>query len=219
MDNIPELQARLAALGELANSKKKEQKELRNRTRLQRELQERLELKVLVLLCMTSGELSAARKLLEQLNKQNEQLNTVILGKVMAEYQGMDDEERKEMVNTSDPVGEKLVRQMKKFYEEHTLHKWIEHQNITKGIAPRTHVVHDHLRKRNADSSGCGASSARKRSQEQWLRRWRRRWDVNLGRVACRETLPESECQTKALVFVFFPVIILSRPSEFLDCT
>ena len=160
---------------------------------------------------MTSGNTSAASVCLQQLSRDNESMNTVILNKALAEYQSMGDEDREALLSIEGLAGRRLVKQMRKLCEEHNLFSWVERQNLSKGIAPRTAVVHDHLKTTHSIDFGCGTSSAKKRSQQQWLRRWRRRWDVNMGRITARETLPENECQYKA--FSFLRHSIISEPS------
>ena len=200
-DNIDDLQARLAHLRKVTERKKKEQQKLRDQHRRQNELQRRLEPKILVLLCLTSGDTSAASIYLQQFNQDNKSMNTVIQNNALTEYQGMTDEERKAMLEIGGLAGRRLIKQMRKFCEELHLFSWVEKQSLSKGVAPRTTIVHDHLKTTHSIDFGCGTFSAKKRSQQQWLRRWRRRWQVNMGRITARETLPEDECQRKAFPF------------------
>lgn len=89
-----------------------------------------------------------------------------------------------------------LPRRLARFCQEHRLHQWVEEQNLTKGLAPAAHhawaqhVVHD---------PSATARTRLKKSRHQWLRRWRRRWSVQLGSINIRETVATSEAQLKVM--------------------
>ena len=129
-DNIDELQTKLADLGKATKRNKQKQEQLRKEHRRQKELQTRLEPKILVVLCLTSGNTSAASICLQQLNRDNESMNTVILNKALAEYQSMGDEEREALLNIESLVGRRLIKQMRKLCEEQNIFSWVERQNL-----------------------------------------------------------------------------------------
>lgn len=89
-----------------------------------------------------------------------------------------------------------LPTRLQKFKNEYRLHGWIQAQNLQKGLLPCSCDV---LEKRaTICDEGISLSSSR-RARKQWLRRFRKRWDISLGRLQFREKLSDSEMQTKAL--------------------
>ena len=88
----------------------------------------------------------------------------------------------------------------RKFVGEFALHGWVESQNMNLGIAPLTSIVSQcGLAAAGAASDGKPpCTSLKLRSKYQWLRRWRDRWGVALGRVTAREQLSTKEMQNKA---------------------
>ena len=85
---------------------------------------------------------------------------------------------------------------------EFQLYTWLGQQNTAKGVAPMSAVV---LREHQQSGTSVepaavrmpGGHDAGPRSNYQWLRRWRRRWGVSIGRFAAREHLQTSVMQNK----------------------
>ena len=94
----------------------------------------------------------------------------------------------------------RVLEQAAKYLDEHELYAWVEQQNLTKGIAPHSAIVHSVAlphRTRFPGEPGVPVVQLR-RSRIQWLRRWRQRWRIRLGRIAARQCLPDSVAQQKA---------------------
>ena len=78
------------------------------------------------------------------------------------------------------------------FLAEAGLNDWVAEQNVAKGIAPMSGVVMDHMRRTNL------RPSVKRKNDLQWLRRWRRRWNLTLGTFVNRELVGAAEAQRKA---------------------
>ena len=90
------------------------------------------------------------------------------------------------------------VAAARSFVHASTLHSCIAKGNFVKGIAP-TSQARLHLLRSHGPLESCGTTHVpRRKSQFQWLRRWRTRWHVKLGRVPAREDLPEDVARSKA---------------------
>jgi hypothetical protein len=93
------------------------------------------------------------------------------------------------------------IRQARAFMGEERLFRWVEEQNIGKGLAPCSASVL--LREENDTVEPVvprSAVSTQRRSKLQWLRRWRRRWSTRLGTIALRERVANDIMQRKACV-------------------
>ena len=88
-----------------------------------------------------------------------------------------------------------------KFLKEWRLHAWVEKVNLEKGIAPCSRVLVNPLGPPGIEPTAipfAPNSTVRPKSKLQWLRRWRRRWHVEMGHTAAREHISDSEAQAKA---------------------
>ena len=98
-------------------------------------------------------------------------------------------------------ANQRTLQKARRFLEEWRLHQWVDDANQRIQIAPSSSVM---LQQAVCKSSAVEVSSlvtatSDRKSKMQWLRRWRRRWDVNLGTFAARDTLPPALCQKKVL--------------------
>lgn len=87
------------------------------------------------------------------------------------------------------------------FIKEWKLHAWMEQANLTKGVAPCSAVFADAVCLSAAEPAhvALNPSAPRKhQSKLQWLRRWRRRWGVSIGKVLAGEKIPVAEAREKA---------------------
>lgn len=87
------------------------------------------------------------------------------------------------------------------FLREQQLHEWVRRQNIGHGVAPMTGVLLRAIRSARASNGAVGVAgrpAATKKVDFQWLRRWRRRWRVTLGRIPCRDEVPPADRRAKA---------------------
>ena len=87
------------------------------------------------------------------------------------------------------------------FLKDWELHEWIEKNNVDKGIAPCSAVVLREFRVPAVESepSASLAGAAKHKHRLQWLRRFRRRWSIELGDFAAREALPPEAARRKVL--------------------
>ena len=108
--------------------------------------------------------------------------------------------------------------------QEWHLYAWLGQQSSTKGIAPLSAVV---LR-RHQQSAGAvepaavslpGGPHAGPRSNYQWLRRWRRRWGVSIGKFAARELLELGVMQNKVNPKITYLRVLDCRKIEWLQCS
>ena len=90
----------------------------------------------------------------------------------------------------------RLCRKAEKFLKDQKLASWVRRQSVLKGLAPVTAEL-----LREGVEHGCLASSSdcKYKSQKQWGRRWRKRFDMTMGRFTGREQLPDVEAQAKVL--------------------
>ena len=88
--------------------------------------------------------------------------------------------------------------------EEARLLHWIGKQNSAQGVAPPPHFV---WAKRcalaidkNSGHQRCAASwrPARSAAAKKWMQRFRKRWNLCLGRLPAKEVLPTATMQAKA---------------------
>ena len=96
-------------------------------------------------------------------------------------------------------TGQTAMAKAKRFLQELELHTWVNDANTTQGIAPMSSIVLDRAVRdtSTANSAPLLRVTAPHKSKLQWLRRWRRRWQVGLGALQARDTLPPAECATK----------------------
>jgi hypothetical protein len=99
-------------------------------------------------------------------------------------------------------VGKKkhMGEKAKRFCKEYKLKQWVEEANLSKGVTPYTQNVI--LEARNLGMVVADKQTKYK-NQKQFLRRWRRRWQISLGSIACREGVPTHVGQAKAAVNAF----------------
>ena len=90
------------------------------------------------------------------------------------------------------------VAAARSFVHASTLHSCIAKENFVKGIAPTSQALL-HLLRNHGPLESCGTTHVpRRKSQFQWLRRWRTRWHVKLGRIPAREHTPDDVARSKA---------------------
>ena len=94
-------------------------------------------------------------------------------------------EQRADMVTAvKDPSLRRAAAEVEKYCREQTLHEWVVDLNVNLGVAPATGILLSEMDKRGmASSSNKFAGQNRKyRASLQFLRRWRSRWNVKLGK-------------------------------------
>ncbi len=177
-------------------------RELRRRGKRKSEDRKRhrdVERVALAILCMTGGSRAAAKSFVErELGKHGAAVVTSACAAVCSTYDGMPEEERSDLREPTAPSGQGPVcRKAARFLKEYKLASWVETRNVREGIAPLTTFV-----TKQALAHGClepEPTSTTGKGNKQWLRRWRRRWDITLGHIAAREHVPPAEARQKAL--------------------
>ena len=93
------------------------------------------------------------------------------------------------------------VKNALRFLEEAIVFKWVENLNLAKGMTPSGSCIHK-FRCQNRGPFGVkylgSPSTLKRRSINQWLQRWRARWDITRGTVPCRELVSNTEACMKA---------------------
>ena len=108
--------------------------------------------------------------------------------------------------------------------QEFSLYTWLGQQNTAKGVAPLSAVVLQQHQKAGASVEPAavrmpGGHDAGPRTNYQWLRRWRRRWGVSIGRFAAREHLELGVMQNKVNQKMTYLRILDCRKIEWLQCS
>lgn len=154
---------------------------------------------VVIFMCLEHGSQCAAEACLHQRRGLQSGGCAEILQTAKLEYDGMDDDSKTALLEDVGPRPCAKLRKAKRFLQEFKLHRWVEQQNLTKGIAPVTKLVGEEWAKTSQGTSS--VPQAHNRSMKQWLRRWRARWGVQLGRIVAREHLSDSESRLKAFLY------------------
>ena len=90
-----------------------------------------------------------------------------------------------------------------KFVKEWRLHHWVEAANLEKAVAPTASMLCQPGGPPGIEHTAIpflAASTQKHRSKLQWLRRWRRRWNVQLGKFAPGERISTAAAQNKVRV-------------------
>ena len=99
-----------------------------------------------------------------------------------------------------DPPLRRAAAEVDKYCNEHALHEWVVDLNVNLGVSPATGVLLSQLDKRGMENpSNKFAGQRRKyRCSLQFLRRWRRRWSIRLGKFDTLDFEQPKELQLKA---------------------
>ena len=87
-----------------------------------------------------------------------------------------------------------------RWLKERKIHEWVETQNVTKGIAPMQRIVVSQIDNPTdcTEPSAVNGHAPVSRGRQQWMRRWRRRWNVTLTKLHAGDVLPPEVAQRKA---------------------
>ena len=110
-------------------------------------------------------------------------------------------EQRTDMGNADkDPSLRRAAAEVVKYCQEQALHEWVVGLNVNLGVSPATGTLLNELGQRGMErSSNKFAGEKRKyRSSLQFLRRWRSRWSVKLGKFDTLDFEEPKELQQKA---------------------
>lgn len=164
-------------------------------TRRRRRHSEQVALHVL---CQSGGNRGLLQHFLERMLGQEASAEAAVsFDAIVHSYEAMSGEQIKELREPTALLKPTAVaRQAARFLKECHLAKWVERRNMDQHIAPVVSLVAQQAR-----ASKClppDPTSTKWTSQLQWLRRWRRRWSITLGRIAAREYVPPEEARRKA---------------------
>lgn len=100
------------------------------------------------------------------------------------------------------PAGGDALRgylEAERFLKEYDLQVWISRQNLEKGMTPSSHAVLQQCTRLAGESQAgaLGGSASQKKTRLQWLRRFRRRWRVRLGKITEGEHMSAQEKRAK----------------------
>lgn len=112
-----------------------------------------------------------------------------IVQKAKQEYATWSDDERAVFAADDGPGSScRSTRTANRLLREHGLVHWVETRNLAEGIAPITSVVSKQpIFNKAPRQSAC---QMKYKSKKQWLRRWRLRWNISLGKIVGREQEP-----------------------------
>ena len=104
----------------------------------------------------------------------------------------------------SDDIPRAVLAEAQRLVEDARLLRWVGEQNSAQGVAPPPQFVWE---KRCSLAIDCNAGEergaaawrpARSAAAKKWLQRFRRRWNLSLGRLPAKDILPAATMQTKA---------------------
>jgi hypothetical protein len=98
-------------------------------------------------------------------------------------------------------AGQAALQSALLFVDESKLEGWVREQNMEKGIAPASTVVWNQRERQlnaNLEEGLPKPRPAKQKHRLQWVRRWRLRWRIKMGKIAAREYVSVADCQNKA---------------------
>jgi len=156
-------------------------------------------------LCQSKGDLIAVHYFLEKtLSAFGNKVIAECFASILAYASGLSAEE---LCGLREPTALKtkpnLGRSAERFLKENHLQCWVSNLNMQHSIAPTVSLVAD-----EAKAAGCMSSeraTMKHKYQLQWLRRWRRRWNISLASIAAREHVQPEEARQKVTSFHELP--------------
>lgn len=156
----------------------------------------------LMLMCRTSGDVKQALAFVAfKCARTDEVLQE--WGQKLVKWFGEMSLEQKLAFQTGEGLDDDHIRATKaldKYMKEKSLHEWTDIHNQNTGVAPSTSVLSQKLLPLGLapkDKVGQGWSGNR-RSKLQYLRRWRKRWNISLGSIQPRDVISDEDLQIKA---------------------
>ena len=152
------------------------------------------------IVCLQNGSTEACREWFRRSGDLSSEVIAACAEKEADWYRTSSGEERGHILDQSNSVARaRAHREACCFLREHRLHAWVEQTNVAAGVAPTSSMVLD--RHVHADVGGDGHAHGSllrcRKHQLQWLRRWRQRWGVKLGRIRSGEYLAVEDAQRK----------------------
>ena len=154
-----------------------------------------------VLMVLHAGEPTAALRFLTQCSKPSKTLDMQKEADSLQKWWwscSVPERDRLVQEESLPPQGKTALSRARKFLVESDLERWVDRQNVERGITPHSAVV---LEEAHTLSLGRRVPVQRRRKKKhayQWLRRWRMKWAVRLTSVPPNEILPVPVLQEKA---------------------
>ena len=104
----------------------------------------------------------------------------------------------------SEDIPRTIQSEAQRFVEDARLLHWIGEQNSAQGVAPPPQFVWEKrcalAIDKNSGHQRCAASwrPARSAAAKKWMQRFRKRWNLCLGRLPAKDVLPTATMQAKA---------------------
>lgn len=184
------------------------EKERRKQQGRERRTKDRL-LEVLLWLYLVSGEdESVPLAYLQQLRTTSpstlswDALRHEVLEKAVA----LDAHQRTALCAEGSGISKSALQAAMTFRKEHSAVRWIEEQNVSKGLAPSpAEVLQQLVRPPGAavDSPAAGETRKLSAAEKKRLQRLRRRWGLTIGRFQSRERVPLETLRQKVLLVIF----------------
>ena len=96
------------------------------------------------------------------------------------------------------PRERRCLQRARGWLQDAWLHEWLHNMNTGKGLAPVSSLVLNVRDRRRGEAGLLPARAPKQRHRLQWLRRWRCRWKVRMGRVAAADRPSPEVCARKA---------------------
>lgn len=158
----------------------------------------------LLILCLTEGNIHAARTYLEKSSlPPTSESFPIVVEHIQQEYADATADKRQAWLDDTTCQGMAAARQAKKFLNEYSVHQWLEQQNLDRGFTPAPSCVLDKF-KNVLHHDAPPVSRPVSAKDKQWLRRWRMRWGVRSGCIPCRERVSPADCRAKAVYMLQF---------------
>ena len=118
---------------------------------------------------------------------------------LQAATDGTPQEERMRLTTAPDtPSERRCLQRARSWLQDAWLHDWLHSMNTGKGLAPVSSLVLNVRDRRRGEAGLLPASPPKQKHRLQWLRRWRCRWKVRMGRVAAADRPSPEACARKA---------------------
>ena len=95
----------------------------------------------------------------------------------------------------------KVLQEAQQFWQDWKLRRWVEAQNVSKGLAPTSALLVRHLCANAPQYTSLGNTPwncRRGAAAKKWLQRFRRRWQLVRGRFPARDKVPLETLRLKA---------------------
>ena len=114
-------------------------------------------------------------------------------------------EEKAEILQPTTHSGQTVLAAAQTYMTQHALHGWIEHQNVSKAIAPTSSGAMDDLVRLSQKMHGPAVLApaqtwSKPRHARQWLRRWASRFELRRARFGVGNRLPVATARAKAIL-------------------